>query len=125
MTTRALKHLFDIQRACDRIADHVRATLTFSAYEADLKTRDAVERQLGIVGEAVNQYRREHDSPPLTDAAAIVQLRNLLIHAYDSVDQPQIWQLVQRHVPLLRLEVARLLAAETDGGAALPPLPGR
>ncbi len=32
---------------------------TFSLYQADLKTKSAVERQLGIIGEAVNQFRKE------------------------------------------------------------------
>lgn len=32
--------------------------LTFDEYRADLKAKSAVERQLGIIGEAVNNYKK-------------------------------------------------------------------
>ena len=46
--------LFDIQQACQLITEFT-SGLTFPEYIADRKTRSAVERQLGIVGEAIGQ----------------------------------------------------------------------
>ncbi|MBC7449185.1 MAG: DUF86 domain-containing protein [Hymenobacteraceae bacterium] len=90
----------------------MRDTPTLADYLADQKTRDAIARQLGIIGEAVNHYRREADSPVLTNMVAIVRFRNLLIHAYDSVNAYDVWAILHRHLPLLRAEADALL--QTD-----------
>ena len=39
------KYLFDIKRAIELIEEFMRDTPTFTAYQTDLKTRSAVERQ--------------------------------------------------------------------------------
>jgi len=55
-------------------------------YVSDLKTQSAVERQLGIIGEAVNKFEIFHPEESLDNARKIVGFRNRLIHAYDTVD---------------------------------------
>ena len=54
MTRRARKYLFDIQDACQQLELYVRDVPTLADYREDRKTRDAIARQLGIIGEAVN-----------------------------------------------------------------------
>lgn len=44
MTPQGQKYLFDIQRAIELIEQFVLDTPAFVAYQADLKTRSAVER---------------------------------------------------------------------------------
>jgi uncharacterized protein with HEPN domain len=46
----------------------------------------------------------------ITDARRIVDFRNILIHAYDVVDEQVVWDIVERKLPILRQEVAKLLA---------------
>ena len=111
MTERAKKYLFDILQSISLVEEYVEGVPNLAAYVANRMRRDAVERQLGIIGEAVNQYRREPDAAPLTDSRQIVQLRNRLIHSYDSVQHPVIWTIVRDDLPALRAEVAALLAA--------------
>ena len=112
MTERARKYLADIQQAIGKIERYITLTPGFAAYAANSLVRDAVERQLGIIGEAVTHYRREPDAIALTDARQIIQLRNQLIHAYDAVQHPVIWTIVHDDLPALRAEVTALLAAE-------------
>ena len=110
MTERASKYLLDVLKAIEAINHFVQRVPTYSAYAADTLVRSGVERQLAIIGEAVNQYRREPNSTELTNARQIVQLRNRLVHAYDSVHHPTIWAIVQNYLPALQAEVAFLLA---------------
>lgn len=113
MTERATKYLSDVLWAIGEIEDFTRDTKTFAAYEANRMLRTAVERLLAIIGEAINHYRREPESIPLAYTRQIVQLRNRLVHAYDSVDHSVIWRIIRNEVPLLREEVKNLLA-QTD-----------
>ena len=41
----------------------------------------------------------------------IVSFRNLLIHGYDVIDYPTVWQAIQTSLPVLRAEVETLLNA--------------
>jgi uncharacterized protein with HEPN domain len=86
MTDRAKKYLFDILVAIEYIESFTADIQDFDQYSSDHKTKSAVERQLGIIGEAVNKYRNEDNVPELTHSRTIVQFRNRLVHSYDSID---------------------------------------
>jgi uncharacterized protein with HEPN domain len=107
MTEPAKKHLFDILLSIEAIEEFI-GDMNFSEYEKDLKTKSAVERQLGIIGEAVNKFTKEQDSK-LTHSREIVNLRNRIIHAYDSIDDSIIWAIKVNHLPLLKKQINILL----------------
>ena len=56
MTDQRKKYLSDINSAIELIEDFVKNINSFTDYNNDIKTQSAVERQLGIIGEAVNNY---------------------------------------------------------------------
>lgn len=102
MTVMGLKYLADIRTAVELILEFTASISSFSEYEADLKTQSAVERQLGIIGEAVNKYEIHHPELGLKNARQIVGFRNRIIHAYDSIDPSIIWMIIHRYLnPLL------------------------
>ena len=109
MTEAEAKWLFDIQEACDALVEHTSSTPTLSAYLANRTVRAAVERELIVIGEAVNRIRKGPSGLELTDAQRIVQFRNHIVHGYDSIQHAAVWQVMQQHVPALRVEVTRLL----------------
>lgn len=39
----------------------------------------------------------------------IIATRNFIIHEYDFVDDAQVWQIIDKHLPLLKQEVEELL----------------
>ena len=86
MTERGRKYLSDIQIAIELIESFTKDIDSFEAYTTDLKTQSAVERQLGIIGEAVNKFRQECPDEILNNTDQIVGFRNRIIHAYDSID---------------------------------------
>ena len=74
--------------------------------------RSAVERQLGILGEAIRRLE-------IVDGALVVQiseyrriigLRNIIAHGYDSVDDDIVWQVVEAKLPILLAQSRALLA---------------
>ena len=101
------KYLSDIQSAIELIEDFVKNTDSFGDYNDDLKTQSAVERQLGIIGEAVNRYRKISGVIPLVNANKIVAFRNRLVHAYDSIDNAMVWAIIKKYLPGLKDEVEK------------------
>ena len=58
MRLEARKYLLDIQLAADRV-DRFSKGKTFAQYLADEMLRAAVERQFGIIGEALSRLARD------------------------------------------------------------------
>ncbi|MEM9991737.1 MAG: DUF86 domain-containing protein [Bacteroidota bacterium] len=110
MTEKAAKYLADVLRAIDLIEEFSEATPNFYAYQKDLKTKSAIERQLAIVGEAVNQYLKESPKVELSNARKIVDFRNRLIHSYDNVDDSMVWVVLKKHLPTLQQEIEDALS---------------
>lgn len=109
MTEAGKKYLSDIVRAIDLINEFVSPLANFNDYVSDLKTQSAVERQLGIIGEAVNKFDKLFPEHPLENARKIVGFRNRLIHAYDAIDSSMIWAIIKNHLEPLRKEVLEKL----------------
>ncbi len=105
MTDQGLKYLSDIQRAIGLIEDFTATIAGFDDYVNDLKTQSAVERQLGIIGEAVNKFDLLYPSDSLENARKIVRLRNRIIHSYDAIDAAMIWAILKKHLHPLKEEV--------------------
>jgi uncharacterized protein with HEPN domain len=89
---------------------------TFDAYDSDDLMRSAVERQLGIVGEALNKLARV--DPVMASAIAelprLVGFRNVLVHGYATVDNRLVWRIVEDHLPALLDRLEELLPSEHE-----------
>ena len=81
----------------------------FIAFQKDLKTRKAVERNIEIIGEAIDRILKANPDFQITDLRKIVDTRNRIIHGYDSVSEDVIWLIVNRYLPILEEEVKKLL----------------
>jgi len=100
------KYLSDILQAIDLIESFTSDIKDFNHYLSDLKTQSAVERQLSIIGEAVNKYEKLIPESPLSNARKIVGFRNRLIHTYNAIDQSIIWAIIKNHLVPLKKEVS-------------------
>ena len=109
MTDQAKKYLSDVLYAIELIENFTESITEFQNFEKDLKTRSAVERQLSIIGEAVNAFDKNFSDYSLQNTRQIVGFRNRLIHAYDSIDASVIWAIIKNHLPLLKNEVLKKL----------------
>lgn len=84
---------------------------TLADYSNDRLLRQAVERNLEIVGEAVGRLRRDDPDTAarLSERERIVAFRNVLIHGYDLVDDELVWDTIQTKLPILLSEVEEFL----------------
>jgi len=109
MTEKDLKYLSDILQAIELIESFTESIAEFDEYDKDLKTQSAVERQLSIIGEAVNKIDFLNPDSSLENARKIVGFRNRLIHAYGSIDQSIVWAIIKNHLNPLKDEISQLI----------------
>lgn len=103
--------LYDILNAVNEIDSFfVDRPKTFVAYQNDLRTRRAVERNIEIIGEALNRLLNRDSAIQLSNSRKIVDTRNRIIHGYDSVSDDIIWSIVINHLPILKAEAEQLLS---------------
>lgn len=101
--------LKDIEQSIIEINDFLPAERNFLEFQKDLKTRKAVERNIEIIGEAMDRILKTNLNFQITDSRKIVDTRNRIIHGYDSVSDDIIWLIVNRYLPILEKEVRELL----------------
>jgi len=77
----------------------------FLEYRNDLKTKKAVERNLEIIGEAMNRILKIDPEFPIQHAKKIIGTRNRIIHAYDAISDEVIWTIVVRELPMLKNQI--------------------
>lgn len=112
MDERILKWLYDIKMCIDEIDSFfIEEEKDFFKYRNNIMLKRAVERNLEIIGEAVNRIITRNDSftETISNAKAIIGLRNQVIHAYDNVSDENIWSILTSHLPKLKLEVDALI----------------
>jgi uncharacterized protein with HEPN domain len=102
----------DILTAIQEINQFVPDQKDFRKFQKDLKTKRAIERNIEIIGEAINRLIRVEPQILITNARKIVDTRNRIIHGYDSVSEDIIWAIVVRDLPLLEKEIKLLIKAE-------------
>ena len=61
------------------------------------------------MGEAMNRILKIMPSINITSARKIVDTRNYVIHAYDSLKPDILWAIVINHIPVLKRVVDALL----------------
>jgi uncharacterized protein with HEPN domain len=110
MQLETLGILLDIRDAARFIAT-IAADTTEETFLADRLRRDAIERNLITVGEAMNRLRRRDPATGerISNAGEIIGMRNVLIHQYHEIDIAVVWRAVQVNVPVLLHEVDRLI----------------
>ncbi len=84
----------------------------YATFCNDTLFRRGVERNIEIMGEAMNRTLKSNPDIPITSARKIVDTRNFVIHAYDSLKPDILWGIVINHMPLLKQEVEALLNGE-------------
>jgi len=101
--------LADILESINKIENYVEG-ITYEQFMQDNKTKDAVVRNLEIIGESANQIpkniRQKFSDVPWPQ---IIGLRNRMIHGYFVVDYRIVWEIVKKDIPLLKRELETLL----------------
>jgi len=107
---RVLKALEDVQD-CASFVMAAAEGMDLADYRGDRLFRQAIERNLEIIGEAIGRIARLdlERAARVSEHRRIIAFRNRLIHGYDLLDDELVWETVGTEVPVLLLEVEGLL----------------
>lgn len=101
-----LQAISEIEMAEDRFGRQ------YEIFENDVIFRKFVERNIEILGEAMNRILKIEPQIEITSARKIVDTRNYVIHAYDSLKPDILWAIVINHIPRLKSDILRLTKSE-------------
>ncbi len=110
MDKQIAKYLEDISSGIAAIFSYLGSGRDFRVLKGNRLVRRAIEREFEIIGEATNKILKVDPSFKISHSKRIIGLRNLIIHAYDSVQEEILWGIIANHLPRLKEEVDQLLA---------------
>lgn len=120
MQPKVLKYLLDLESVIEEIESFkAMANNNFEEYKAQLVLKRAIERDLEIIGEAVKGIKTIDEGLEISSSKKIIGLRNLIIHAYDNIEDELIWGIIQKDIPKLKEDIERLkngVRKEGDSG---------
>ena len=99
------KLYFDIITSIDLIEEFVGSINLFEEYSVDRKTQSAIERQLGIVGEAIKRIKDIDPNEHIQYHDEIIGFRNILVHGYDIIDDGTVWVIIKDYLTPLKEEM--------------------
>lgn len=110
MDERILKFLNDMMDSIKEIEEaQIRFGKSYAVFESDIVYRKFVERNIEILGEAMNRILKINPLISINSARKIVDTRNYVIHAYDSLKPDILWAIVVNHIPRLKDDIELLI----------------
>lgn len=92
--------------------DEFTADLDFDAFVIDRKSKDAVVRNVQVLGEAANRLSVElREANPHVEWMRIIRSRHVVVHDYFGIDYEIIWRIKEVHLPPLKADLDLILAA--------------
>ncbi len=96
--------LSDILESIKRIEEYT-SGLTFEDFENNTIVSDAVVRNLEIIGEAAKNIPSEIAQGYPIPWKKIIGFRNIVIHAYFTVDLKNVWYIIKEQLPELKISI--------------------
>jgi uncharacterized protein with HEPN domain len=103
------KLLKDILMCIDSIENYLGQEKIFENYDSNYLLQDAVERNIITIGEAMNSILKYNPNIEISNSRKIVDARNKLTHGYDEIENLQIWNILIKHIPILKTEINELI----------------
>jgi uncharacterized protein with HEPN domain len=104
-----LKYILDIESIIEELEDIIKHhNKDFTDFQKNIISVRAVERDLTIIGEAINKIVQLKPDISISGVKQIVGLRNLIVHAYDSIEPSVLWRILLKDIPVLKEEIEEL-----------------
>ena len=105
--------LSDIKEAIKRIALYI-GKMDYERFLQDIKTQDAVVRNLEIIGEAAKNISNKKEYPQIP-WKKLAGVRDKLIHHYFGVNYDVVWVIVKEELYEVILQIEEILGGKTRG----------
>jgi uncharacterized protein with HEPN domain len=106
--------LQDIEIAISKILRYTEG-FTFPQYERDDKTREAVERNFEIIGEASSRIPQSlKDSTTEVEWRILKDFRNFIIHDYFGINHQIVWNTIELRLPELLSKIKMIIKSLPD-----------
>jgi uncharacterized protein with HEPN domain len=101
--------LFDIYQSVEKIEEFTR-DISFDQLMADERTKDAILRNLQVIGEA-SKNLPEHviTHHPEVDWSGLAGVRDIVTHRYFRVDWNLLWISIREELPALKKQIRNLM----------------
>ncbi|MCM2333018.1 MAG: DUF86 domain-containing protein [Anaeromyxobacteraceae bacterium] len=100
----------DIIESCGKVRRFI-AGMTYEAFVADERTRDAVIRNLEVIGEAAKNLPDEViGKAPEVEWRKVRGMRDVIAHGYFGLDMKVVWDTAKTKVDELQAAVRKLMA---------------
>ncbi|MDH5511509.1 MAG: DUF86 domain-containing protein [Nitrospinota bacterium] len=104
------KYIYDALQAARLIARFIEGK-SYEDYSSDTLLRSGVERQLIIIGEALNRLSKLAPGmvADIQGHSKIIGFRNIAVHGYDIIENETVWGIVKSHLPQLHEQLETML----------------
>ena len=102
-------YLGDIQEAIERIVAYT-GSLSYQQFLADIKTQDAVVRNLQVLGEAAKKLSPGlRNTTPHLPWQEMAGMRDKIVHDYFGINYDIVWTVIRQELPAILAEIKKLL----------------
>ena len=109
-------YLAHIREAVKRTASYTEK-MTSEEFLEDIKTQDAVVRNVEIIGKAINnlseELRNRYSEIPWKSLA---DMRDKLIHHYFGVNFSIVWKVAKEELPEIKKQLEKIIKTEKQNG---------
>ena len=106
--------LYDIYQSVEKIETLTR-DISFDQLMTDEKTKDAILRNLQVIGEASKNLPESIIAKhPEVDWGGLAGVRDIVTHRYFRVDWHLLWISIKEELPLLQKQIRVLVQEEKD-----------
>ncbi len=107
--TRWISFVMDMLEAIEKIENYIE-NLNYEEFSFDEKTKDAVVRNLEVLGEAANKVPKDiQEKYKEIPWSQIIGLRHRLIHGYFAIDYKIVWFIITEQLPELKEKIKEIL----------------
>ena len=104
--------LYDIFQSVEKIEEFTRG-ISFDQMMADEWTKDAILRNLQVLGEASKNLPESLIADhPEVDWSGLAGVRDIVTHQYFRVDWQLLWISVHEELPVLKIQIRKLMITE-------------